>query len=263
MINKSLGLRLPVSRRNCDPARRPLRAPAVALGLLIATTAGGVPTATDQRTPGLADTPGTKSSVPSVEFALRNDHPRTEQGLAVLDSDVLLKVYFFAYSGGPVDNSAILTQNTENIVVPTPVRATRTQAQSIERLVKFAREHRRLLIRADDVALDSYDPVSQSYTISNRLFIPGARYYFDNSAYHYVYRGADAFHNFKVTDKAVLAGINAAIGRYEHFSVDIVSRVADGSARESTLQLEVEQVTLKGADGKVLLTQSARPLSPG
>jgi hypothetical protein len=201
--------------------------------------------------------------VPSVELALRNDYPRTVQGLVVLDSDVLLKAYFFAYSAGPVDNSAILTQNTENIVVPTPVRATRTQAQSIERLVKFAREHRQLLIRADDVALDPYDPVSRSYSISNRLFIPGARYYFDNSAYHYVYRGADAFHSFKVTDKAVLARINAAIGRYEHFSVEIVSRVADGSATESTLQLDVEQVTLKGADGKVLLTQSAKSLSPG
>jgi hypothetical protein len=263
MVNKHLGQRPPVTRTNRSAAHGPLRAAAVALAFLMGSTAGGVPTATDQRTRGLADTPGTKASVPSVEIALRNDYPRTEHGMVVLDSDVLLKTYYFAYSGGPIDGSAILTQNTENIVVPTPVRATRTQVQSLERLVKLAREHRRLLILATDVALDPYDPVSRSFSISNRLFTPGARYYFDNSAYHYVYRGAEAFHSFKVTDKVVLAAIEAAIGRYEHFSVEIVGRVADGAASESTLQLEVEQVTLKGADGEVLLTQPATTLSPG
>jgi hypothetical protein len=227
----------------------------LAFALVGALPAFAAPTGTNQQAPGMADTPGEQSSLRPVELALRDDYPRFEQGLVVLDSDVLLKAYYFAYAAGPVDKPAILTQNTEDIVAPKPVQPTSAQSAAIDRLLKLAREHRRLLIRADDVAFDPFDAASGAYAVSNRLFIPGARYYFDNSAYHFIYKGADALHAFRVPDKATQGAINDAVSHYRHFSLDIVAHVSDGVPSHSALELEVEQVTVKGVDGKSLLVR--------
>ncbi|MHB1669875.1 hypothetical protein [Thiomonas sp.] len=215
------------------------------------------PSETNQNVPGLADTPGTHPSLPGMDRALNGGMLKTEQGLAVLDSDVLLKIYVYAWSGQAVDYSAILTENTENIEAPKPVQASAVQKQEIDRLILAARAHPGVLIKVNDIALDAYDKADQAYPIDNRLFIKGADYYFDNSPFHFAYVDPESFRKLRCTDAQTIATLNAAIVNYEHFSMDIVAHVDGASAKDKGLSIALRQVTLKDAVGGVLISQTA------
>ena len=214
------------------------------------------PSQTDQSIPGLADTPGTKPSLPAMDRALNGGVLKTEHGLAVLDSDVLLKIYVYAYSGLPVDDSAILTENTENIAPPAPVQASATQAQEIERLIQAAKAHPDVLIKVNDIALDAYDKAAQAYPLDNRLFIKGVGSYFDNSPYHYVYTAPESFRKLHCTDPRILAILDPAIGNFEHFSMDIVAHVQGAQGKSHLLELDLRSITLRDTVGGALITQS-------
>src|SRR5487761_2012797 len=94
---------------------------AIAVASTAPSTALAEITGANQIAPGLADTPGSKSAVSPMDRSLNEGSLKLQNGLAVLDSAVLLKVYHYAYSGTPIDYSEILTENTENIVAPKPV----------------------------------------------------------------------------------------------------------------------------------------------
>ena len=222
----------------------------------LCTIAACAPSETNQSLPGLADTPGTKPSLPAMDRALNGGVLKTEHGLAVLDSDVLLKIYFYAYSGLPVDDSAILTENTENIVRPPPVQASAAQAQEIERLIQAAKAHPDVLIKVSDIALDAYDKATQAYPLDNRLFIKGVGYYFDNSPYHYVYTAPEFFRKLHCTDPRTIAILDPAIANFEHFSMDIVAHVQGAQGKSRVLELDLRSITLRDTVGGVLITQS-------
>ncbi|WP_156030092.1 hypothetical protein [Thiomonas sp. FB-Cd] len=222
----------------------------------LCTLAVGAPSETNQSLPGLADTPGTKPSLPAMDRALNGGVLKIEHGLAVLDSDVLLKIYVYAYSGLPVDDSAILTENTENIVPPVPVQASAAQAQAIERLIQAAKAHPDVLIKVNDIALDAYDKAAQAYPLDNRLFIKGVGYYFDNSPYHYVYTDAQSFRKLHCTDPKTIAILDPAIGNFEHFSMDIVAHVQGAQGKSHRLELDLRSITLRDTVGGALITQA-------
>ncbi|PPQ34353.1 hypothetical protein CCS01_11320 [Rhodopila globiformis] len=213
------------------------------------------PTGTQQSTPGLADTPGTAPSIAAPDQALSVEAFKVRDGRALLDSAVLLKVYYYAYATGPVDYSAILTENTQDIVPPPPVRPTLAQKQTIDALIRLAKSHPDILIVADDVTLESYDKSAQSYTMNNRLFIGHVGYYFDNSPFHYVYPQSGSFHKLHCTDATALAAIDSAIDNYQPFSVDIAGHVTGTRAADKVVAIEVQDVVLKDGAGKTLLTQ--------
>ncbi|MDD5405225.1 MAG: hypothetical protein PHZ14_11920 [Sulfuricella sp.] len=218
------------------------------------TCAQAAPTGVNQNAPGLADTPGTRSSV-SYSKPLSENSLKLQDGLAQIDSDMLLKVYFYAYSGTPVDYSAILTANTENIVPPKPAQPGNDQKKVIDRLIQNARAHPDILIKVDDIALDAYDMANQSFPIVNRLFIDGTHFYFDNSPYHYYYSDTAAFHTLHCADGKTIATINSAVANYEHFSMDIIGHVSHAVAREDALVIDLRKVVLKTALGDPLITQ--------
>lgn len=216
--------------------------------------AQATPTGVNQNTPGLADTPGTRQSVPYPK-PLSESSLKLRDGLAQIDSDALLKVYYFAYSGTPVDYSAVLTANTENIVPPKPVQPSNDQKKVINRLIQIAKAHPDILIKVDDIALDAYDRESKSFPVVNRLFMGGARFYFDNSRYHYYYSGADTFRALRCTDRNTVAAINSADANYQHFSMDIVGHVSHAVTKEDALVIDLRKVVLKDAIGDPLITQ--------
>jgi hypothetical protein len=213
------------------------------------------PTGAQQSTPGLADTPGTAPSIAAPDQALSVDSFKVRDGRALLDSAVLLKVYYYAYSTAPVDYSAILTENTQDIVPPAPVQPTLAQKQTIDALIQLAKSHPDILVVADDVTLENYDKSAQSYTMNNRLFIGNVGYYFDNSQFHYVYPHSGSFHKLHCTDATALAAIDSAIGSYQPFSVDIAGHVAGTTEADKAVAIEVQDVVLKDGTGKTLLTQ--------
>ena len=228
---------------------------AIAIASTAPSIAQAEQTGANQVAPSLADTPGNKSAVTPTDKSLSEGSLKIQNGWALLDSAVLLKVYYYAYSGTPVDYSEILTENTENIVVPKPVQASDAQKQVIDKLIRLAKAHPDILIKVDDIALDAYDKANQSYSIVNRLFINGTKYYFDNSPYHYIYAEAGNFRNLQCADAATRSIINSAITNYEHFSMDITGHASSAVVKNKALVINLSKVTLKNAGGKVLITQ--------
>jgi hypothetical protein len=231
----------------------------IATASIAPSTAQAVPTETNQNAPGLADTPGSKSSITSIDRSLTEGSFKLQDGLALLNSSLLLKVYYYAYSGTPVDYSEILTENTENIVTPKPVQASDAQKQAIDRFIQMAKTHPDVLIKVDDIALDPYDKANQSYQIVNRLFINGTKYYFDNSPYHYFYADAETFRKLQCTDAKTRTIINSAITNYEHFSMNIVGHVSEVVVKDKALTISLRKLTLKNAVGEVLITHAKTP----
>ena len=227
----------------------------LAVAALATLQARAAATGTNQSIPGLADTPGSK---PSIGPADRNPLKATlklEDGMALLDSDVLLKVYYYAYSGRAVDYSAILTENTEHIDPPKAVVPSAAQKQAIDRLIRAAKDHPDVLIKVNDIALDAYDKGKRAYPIDNRLFIQGVAYYFDNSPYRYVYLHPEPFRELHCADPKTMATLDAAIANYVHFSTDIVGHVSGADAQNKALVLALRKVVLKDGTGRVLIDQ--------
>ncbi len=212
-------------------------------------------TATNQNAPGLADTPGAKSAVLPPDRSLTEDSLKFQNGLALLNSALLLKVYFFAYSGLHVNYSEILTENTENIVIPEPVQATDAQKKVIDRLIQVAKAHPAVVIKVDDIVLDEYDKASQSYPIVNRLFVNYTKYYFDNSPYHYFYADAGKFRNLHCGQANTRTVINAALTNYEHFLINIEGNVSTVVAKDKALIINLHKVALMNSTGIVLITE--------
>lgn len=228
---------------------------AVAVASMTFLTAQAAPTASNQNDPGLADTPGNKPSITITDKTLSEGSLKLQDGLGLLNSAVLLKVYYYAYSGMQVDYSGILTENTENIVQPNPVQASNDQKKMIDQLIRIAKTHPDILIKVDDIALDAYDRTSRSFPVVNRLFMKGARFYFDNSRYHYYYSDAGTFGVLRCTDSKTIAAINSSVANYEHFAMDIVAHVNRTVAKEDTLVVDLRKVTLKDSSGHLLITQ--------
>lgn len=246
-----------------DLSRRTARVPSWLVGALLLTAGVGLPwltdpaqsapSATNQALPSLADTPGDKSSLPNMDRALDAARARLRAPRVSLDSDVLLKIYVYAWSGRPVDYMAVLTENTDNIVPPPPVRPTDAQRREIDELVRQARQHPDVLIDATDVALEPFDPATGGYEMDNRLFQPGAKYYFDNSPFHFAYADAQSFLTLHAADARTRSTLTAAIANYEHFELAIEARVTGASGSE--LSIAPRRVTLKDAVGGTVLTQ--------
>jgi hypothetical protein len=231
---------------------------AITVASIACSSAQAVPTATNQDAPGLADTPGNRTSVSTADKTLTEGSLKFQDGLALLDSPPLLKVYYYAYSGAPVDYSGILTENTDNIVKPLPVQASDDQKKVIDRLIQIAKSHPEILIKVDDIALEPYDKERLSFPVVNRLFMKSARFYFDNSPYHYYYADASAFSSLRCTDRKLIATMNSSVASYAHFSMDIVGRVAHGTAKDNALTIDLRKVRLKDSSGKLLITQTRR-----
>ena len=215
------------------------------------------PSVTNQALPSLADTPGTQSSLPAMDRALHGGTLKIVNGRALLDSDVMLKVYVSAWSKTPLSASQILTENTDNIDPPRPVVPTEAQSSAIARLVAAARAHPDVLITINDVALEPYDRASGTYSMDNRLFLDGAHYYFDNSPYHfdYVQAPARSLQKLRCDDAKVRGTIDAAISNYEHFGMRIEGHVTGSTG--DTLWIAPQRVTLEDAVGGPLLSQEA------
>ena len=228
---------------------------AIGIACTVPRSALAEATGTNQNVPGLADTPGTKSTVLPVDHPLSESSIKFQNGLALLNSAVLLKVYFYAYSGIHVDYSEILTENTDNIVVPRPVQATDAQKKVIDRLIQIAKTHPAVLIKVDDIVLDEYDKPTQSYPIVNRLFVNYTKYYFDNSPYHYFYADAGNFRNLHCPDAKIRTVINAALTNYEHFLINIEGVISTVVAKDKALIINLHKVTLMNSVGGVLITE--------
>lgn len=226
-------------------------------GAPLAGLAESGPTATDQSTPGLADTPGPVSDVGDAAAAVTDMEITIKDGRALLDSAVLLKIYYFAYAGVPVDYSAILTPNPENIDPPAPVQPTAEEKAAIDKLIGEARAHPKLVIEVGDIAFDPYDAAAGAYPLDNRLFIAKAGYYFDNSPYHYAYTNAAGFRMLKSTDEAVNATIDAAIMNFEHFRMHIFADITGAMADKSALELTLDHIDVIDASGATLIEQGA------
>lgn len=200
------------------------------------------------------DLPGSPSRV-RIDQGLGVHAIKQRDGLVVLDNAVLLKTYVYAYAKQPLDDTAILTPNTEMIDPPQPVHATAEEQRQIEAMVAFDRAHPRLRIDVEDIALDPYATASKDYPIDNRLFIHGAGYYFDNSPYHFTYDHPEAFRRLRCTDTGVMKIIDRHIADYAHFHMTIFATVL-GASRH-TLHLRVDEVQLKDDLGQVLIDQRA------
>ncbi|HUY01945.1 MAG TPA: hypothetical protein VMV33_01560 [Rhodocyclaceae bacterium] len=226
-----------------------------AVAALTTLAAQAANTGTNQDIPGLADTPGNKPSIKTVDRSLVGGSLELEDGMALLDSDVLLKVYYYAYSGQAVDYSAILTENTQHIVPPKPVQPSAAQKQAIDRLMQSAKAHPDVLIKVGDIALDAYDKVDRAYPIDNRLFIKGGAYYFDNSPYHYRYTQPESFRKLHCAEPKTMAVLDSAIANYVHFSMDIIGHVSGAEVKRKALVLVIRKVALKDGAGSVLISQ--------
>ncbi len=244
-----------------SPARpRRAAAPRACAALLLAASAACAvarPASAADAVPNLqgaavTDLPGPPSAVASGD---RSVLPaiRLKDGAVVLDSAVLLKVYVYAYTAQPVDDTAILTPNTQMIHPPAAVHATPGQAREIASMIGFARAHPRLLIRVDDIALDARVAQGGYYPIDNRLFIHDAGYYFDNSPYHYRYQSPRQFRHLHCEDPAVIRDIDRSIANFVHFDMDIACTVLGADAKSHALLLRIDEVRLRDAVGNVLI----------
>ena len=190
-----------------------------------------------------------------INAALNGGVLKTVGGAAVLDSDVLLKIYVFAYSKQPVDYSAILTADTQAIDTPEPVQPTAEQKQQIDRLLQAARAHPTVLIRAREIALFPYDAADGGYRMQNRIFakLAGKGYFFDNSAYHFVYVDFAPFSVWRTADPAKRRAIDDAIKDFEQFNLDIVGQVEAAGA--DSIAIKPLTATLKDNVGGTVLTE--------
>ncbi len=188
-----------------------------------------------------------------INRALDGGVLKTVDGAAVLDSDVLLKIYVFAYSKQPIDYSAILTADTQAIDTPEPVQPTASQKQEIDRLLQAARAHPTVLIRAHEIALFPYDATAGGYKMQNRIFarLAGKGYFFDNSLYHFVYVNFEPFSVFRTSDPATRKAVDAAIAGFEQFSLDIVGRVTAGD--KDSISIQPLSATLKDNVGGTVM----------
>ncbi len=192
-----------------------------------------------------------------INAALNGGVLKTVGGAAVLDSDVLLKIYVFAYSKQPVDYSAILTADTQAIDTPEPVQPTAEQKQQIDRLLQAARAHPTVLIRAREIALFPYDAADGGYRMQNRIFakLAGKGYFFDNSLYHFVYVDFAPFSVLHPADAATRKTVDAEIKDFEQFSLDIVGRVTAGG--KDSISIQPLNTTLKDNVGGTVMRQGA------
>ncbi len=239
------------------PRRACIAALALAAGLSVGlpgALASGAPV--DLQGASLTDLPGPPTAAPFRQ-PLGLGSMALHDGAVVLDSAVLLKVYFTAYARQPVDGSAILTPDTEMIDPPAAVRPSREQERQIAAMVAFAASHPRLLIVVDDIALDAYVAAGEYYPIDNRLFIHGAGYYFDNSPYHYVFQHPRPFRHLHCSDAATMRVLNQAIEDYRHFRMAISCTVLGADAATHALRLRVDEVRLLDAQGRALIRQRA------
>lgn len=216
--------------------------------------ASASPSANKQDMPGLADTPGSQNVAASKPLA--NVNFRTENGMAVLDSAILLKVYYYAYAGVPVDYSAILTANTDNIVKPVPVQPTASDKAAIDGLIQQAKAHPDILIKADDIALDPYDRKAGSFEVVNRLFIDGGRFYFDNSPFHFTYSNPASYRTLPCRDAKTIAGINSTVANYGHFSMELEAHFLNPDTKNKSLTFELRKVLLNDELGNTLIAVS-------
>ena len=244
-----------------DSPRGPRRAWFAALGLAVGLSCGlsrahaaGSPI--DLRGASLTDLPGPPSAAPFTQ-PLGLGSMALHDGAVVLDSAVLLKVYFTAYARLPLDGSAILTPNTDMIDPLAPVRPSSAQSRQLEAMAAFAASHPRLLIVVDDIALDAYVPAGQYYPIDNRLFIHGAGYYFDNSPYHYVFQHPRPFRHLHCRDAATQRALDRSIEDFRHFRMVISCTVLGADAASHALRLRVDELRLLDAGGRVLIRQRA------
>lgn len=227
-----------------------------AVALSAASAAAAVPPV-DLQSASNTDLPGAPSRV-RIDQAIGVHAIKQRDGRVLLDNAVLLKTYVYAVSNQPLDDSAILTPNTEMIDPPKPVRATAGERKQIDAMIAFAKAHPRLRIDVDDIALDPYVAASGYYPIDNRLFIHGAGYYFDNSPYHFTYDHPEAFRHLRCADAAVRKTIDARIANYAHFHMAIFANVLGADAKTQTLHLRVEEVQLEDDLGNVLIDQKAQ-----
>lgn len=252
---------LPPAHRPARLLRSALLAALLVLGMHAGWCGASAPAATTATPVNLqsrsnTDLPGSPSRV-RIDQSLGVHAIKLRDGMVVLDSAVLLKVYVAAYMRQPVDYSGILTANTEMIDPPQPVQPTARERQQIDAMIAFAKTHPKLLIRVDDIALDAYVPGDSAYLIDNRLFIHGAGYYFDNSPYHYSYDHSEAFRRLHCTDPAVRKTIDQAIASYTHFPMRIACTVLGVNTATRGLLLRVDSVQLDDALGNVLIDQKA------
>jgi|GEM_PF-6206514 len=178
--------------------------------------------------------------------------PRLEADRVALDSDLVLKTYVWAYGAERIDAAAILTRNSEDITPPPPANPTPEQRMAVEGIAKNLRAHPQLVIHADDIAFEPSPGHPGAFDITNRLFVDTARYYFDNSRYHYVYVNAAGLRTWAPPSRALGAALARDAANYEHFQMDIAARVARADPAQSTLELAIERVDLKSASGKLL-----------
>jgi hypothetical protein len=178
---------------------------------------------------------------------------KLKDGRAVLDSAVELKAYYYAYSGEPVDYSAVLTADTENITPPVPVVATPEQKQQIDALVQAAKAHPDVFLEAEEVTLQPYDKATGAYPLTNRLFVHAARYFFDNSPFHWSYSQQDeALRKLRCTDAKTRARIDSDMASYKMYKADILAHVGGADVKAKAISLAVNEVVLKSGDEVVL-----------
>jgi hypothetical protein len=221
-----------------------LRAAGIVAAVLLGGLGGAAPSFGAEEPHGASAAPATP---PPASLKIKN-------GLALLDSDVLLKVYYYAYSGEPVDYSAILTANPLNMNAPKPVDASAEQEHAIDALINQAKAHPDILIEARDISLAPYDGKTGSFPINNRVFMPGAKFYFDNSPFHYFYANATAFRDLRPDAQSKLA-IDRALANYEYFAMDIVGHVTHADAKSKAIAVDLRKVTLKNVAGRTLITR--------
>ena len=234
---------------------------AAMLALGCSEPAGAAQPAVNLQSASVTDLPGPASRT-RIDWHVGVHAMRMRHGAVLLDSAVLLKVYVYAYSGQPVDYTAILTANTQMIRPPAPVIASPGERRGIDAMIAFAKTHPRLLIRVGDIALDPYVAAAGYYPIDNRLFIGQAGYYFDNSPYHYVYAHPAAWRHLRCDDAAVRRSIDRAIAGYVHFRMDIDASVLGASGATRALRLRVDRVRLLDRAGRVLIDQRSQDAAP-
>jgi len=178
--------------------------------------------------------------------------PRLEEGRIVLDSDLVLKSYVWAFGTAPIDANAILTRNTEDISPPPPAQPTPEQRVVLEQIAKDLRTHPQLVIHADDIAFEPSPGHPGAFDITNRLFVETARYYFDNSRYHYLFRSAGSLRTWEPPSREVAAALARSVTAYDHFRMDIAARVVRADPAELSLELAIERVDLRSANGRLL-----------
>jgi len=178
--------------------------------------------------------------------------PRLVADRIALDSDLVLKTYIWAYGADRIDAAAILTRNSEDIAPPPAAAPTPEQRTAVERIAKDLRAHPQLVIHADDIAFAPSAGHPGAFDITNRLFVDTARYYFDNSRYHYVFVNAVGLRTWAPPSRAQGAALARDAANYEHFQMDIAARVVRADAAQATLRLAIERVDLKSAAGTLL-----------